>query len=372
MIKIFHTGDNHLDSSFFRLAPSERERERARQRELFSDMMGQVAEQGYDVVLIGGDLLDTPNVSPETETMLIESFSRLRCPVVISPGNHDPYALTDLYSSDRLPENVYVFNSPELQVFDFDELGFCVCGYAFMSDSYEDSPLASAEPFDKKKGIIKLFCAHGELGVSASKYAPISESDIERLGFSYAALGHIHKKNEPKVIGRGLCAYCGFPEGRAFDEEGYGGALSVTIDGESVSAEKIIFAKRQYICDELDVSGAEDDAELAEKIRGYILHKEDRGQTALRLTLQGVVSAELTIDVSLYETMFAPELLKLEIIDRTLPKFDVKSLENDFTLRGEVYRTLLPKLESEDKEERKVAAEALKVALLAIEGRRII
>ena len=49
----------------------------------------------------------------------------------------------------------------------------------------------------------------------------------------------------------------------------------------------------------------------------------------------------------------------------------LSSLEQDSTLRGEIYRALLPKLKSDDPEERRVAAVALKVALLAVDGRDI-
>ena len=369
MIKIFHTGDNHLDSSFSRLSLSERERERARQRDLFEKMMNYVSDGGYDLVLISGDLFDTPFVAPETEKMLTDAFSRLSCPVVISPGNHDPYSKTELYSSGKLPDNVYVFNSEELQVFELEELGVSVCGYAFVSDECLASPL-SEMPLCDGLGI-KLLCAHGELGASASKYAPISEAVLEKLGFSYAALGHLHKIAEPIKIGKGLAAYCGFPEGRAFDEEGLGGALSVTVDQDTVTLERIVFAERRYVYDRLDVSGAANDKETIERISAYVTEKGYDGNTALRLFVCGTLSIEYTVNKSFVERVVEPTLMRFEMIDETVPDIDVKSLENDYTLRGEVYRVLRSRLESEDQNEQKKAFDALRVALLAIEGRRI-
>ena len=369
MIKIFHTGDNHLDSSFSRLSLSERERERVRQRELFEKMMSYVSDGGYDFVLISGDLFDSPEVSPETEEMLINAFARLSCPVVISPGNHDPYSQTELYSSGRLPENVYVFSSKELQVFELDSLSVSVCGYAFTSDEYSSTPL-SEMPLGDDLGI-KILCAHGELGVAASKYAPISEADLVANGFSYAALGHLHKIAEPIKIGKGIAAYCGFPEGRAFDEEGLGGAMSVVIDEDKVVAERVIFAERRYLYDELDVSGAVNDKELIDMISAYITEKGYDNNTALRLTASGTLSIDYTLNKSLVERVAEESLMRFELIDETVPDIDVKSLENDYTLKGEVYRALRPRLESNDTDEQRKAYEALKIALLAIEGRRI-
>ncbi len=369
MIKIFHTGDNHLDSAFARLSLSERERERARQRKLFEKMMNYAKDESYDLVLISGDLFDSPTVSPETEQAVIGAFSRLDCPVVISPGNHDPYSRVALYSSDKLPENVYIFNSSELQVIELDGLSASVCGYAFMGDEYSEPPLDGAS-LDSLCGT-KLLCAHGELGVTASKYAPISLGSLEEAGFRYAALGHIHKRTDPIRIGDGFAAYCGFPEGRAFDEEGEGGALSVTIEDDFIRVEHLKFSERCYLYDSIDVSGVKSDGEMIEKISAYFEEEGYDENTAVRLTLSGSLPIDYTPDRSLVERMISQKLLELEIIDRTLPKIDQRSLENDYTLRGEVYRTLRPKLESDDPEQQRRAAEALKVALLAIEGRRI-
>jgi hypothetical protein len=39
------------------------------------------------------------------------------------------------------------------------------------------------------------------------------------------------------------------------------------------------------------------------------------------------------------------------------------------TIKGELYRTLLPRLSSPDEEERKIAADALRIGLLALDGR---
>ena len=61
----------------------------------------------------------------------------------------------------------------------------------------------------------------------------------------------------------------------------------------------------------------------------------------------------------------------LEILDRTLPFIDGEYLERDSTIRGELYRTLLPRLMSENAEEKHLAVRALRIALAAIDGKRI-
>ena len=141
MIKIFHTGDNHLDSAFARLSLSEQERERARQRELFTKMMNYAKEESYDLVLISGDLFDSPTVYPETEQAVIGAFSQLDCPVVISPGNHDFVSGRGPYKKEVFPENVYIFDKEQITFFSFPEINVDVYGYAFISEHYTENPL---------------------------------------------------------------------------------------------------------------------------------------------------------------------------------------------------------------------------------------
>lgn len=369
MIKIFHTADLHLDSAFCRLSHAERIAARQHGRDIFLKMIKYVSDGNFDMMLISGDLFDSRNVSPETEECVLRALASLDCPVVIAPGNHDPYALVEIYSSDKLPENVYVFNSAEMQVLTFEELGVQVCGYAFVeSNTFDRDALAKFTPptFDG----VTILCAHAELDVPASKTAPLSSADIAECGFAYAALGHVHRHSMIQK-GGSLIAYCGVPEGRAFDEIGEGGAISLTIDGESVSAERIIFSERRFILESFDADGAADCGELTKKLSEYVKSRGYGKDTALRLTLTGEVAMGFTLNKTDMERALSERLMLIEIEDETYPTIDVGTLENDFTLRGEVYRVLRPQLESKDKNEKRLAAEALRVALLAIDGRDI-
>jgi hypothetical protein len=55
----------------------------------------------------------------------------------------------------------------------------------------------------------------------------------------------------------------------------------------------------------------------------------------------------------------------------TLPLLDFGELENDISIKGAVFRELLPRLESDDENERKIASMALKYALAALSGDEI-
>ena len=212
-------------------------------------------------------------------------------------------------------------------------------------------------------------CAHADATSPISSYAPISAAQIEAYDFSYAALGHIHNPPEVKSD-KTLINYCGFLFGRSFDELGEGGAYLVTVDKSGTDATRIVFSERKIIKATLDVSGAPANGEISQRIAAYVKEKGYSAETSLFLSLIGTLPFELTLNRKLLEGG-DHGLSLLKIKDMTTPMPDGEHLAGDVSLRGEIYRTLLPKLESTDADERKHASEALRLALLAIDGANI-
>ena len=370
MIKILHTGDLHLDSPLSSLEFSAAEAAREEHRRVFEKMMRFAIDEALDMILISGDLFDGKYITPRTKELVIKLFGEFGKPIIIAPGNHDPYSVISLYRDGSLPENVYVFSSEELQKYSFEELGVSVLGYAFVSPSLEYSPLARSSYVSVDQRDVKILCAHADTASPISKYAPLTVSDIEKYDFCYAALGHIHK---PPMVSssKTLINYCGFLFGRSFDELGDGGAYLVKIDDGMPTAERIVFSEHRFLREELDVSGAESPADISAKISQFIKDKGYGKETSLRLSLTGTVSIDLVLNTRIFEKE-CTSLSELEIRDLTTPMPDNDFLLRDPSLRGELYRTLLPKLTSADIEERKCAAEALQLGLCAIDGTNIL
>ena len=367
MVKILHTGDLHLDSPLSSLAFSAAEKARDEHRAIFEKMMKYAIDEKIDMLLISGDLFDGKYITQSTKNLVIKCFTEFARPVVIAPGNHDPYSLVSLYKDGSLPENVYVFSSEDIQVFDFDELGISVYGYAFITAALRSSPLGKFLAKPRMEGDNKrILCAHADVTSPISNYAPISAQQIEAYDISYAALGHIHNPPEVKSD-KAIINYCGFLFGRSFDELGEGGAYLVTVDEDRTDAERIVFSNRKFIKETLDVSGANTRSEVQDKISAFINEKGYSNEVSLRLTLAGTISPELILSTSALENA-DHGLSLLQIKDLTTPMYDGSYLESDVSLRGEIYRTLLPKLESCDADERKCAREALRLALCAIDG----
>ena len=365
MLKILHTGDLHLDSPLSSLDFSAAEKARDEHRNVFAKMMRYAIQNEIDMILFAGDVFDSKYVTTCTKELFISLLGEFKKPVIISPGNHDPLSSLPLYKSNLLPENVFVFSSEELQRFDFDELDVSVFGYAFETPSLDHSPLASYNYGTMGNGI-RLLCAHADLTSPISKYAPVSVADIERFDFDYAALGHVH--NPPEISSdKTPINYCGFLFGRSFDELGNGGALVVTIDDGKTTTERISFSEHVFLREELDLSNVEESADVLTAIASLVKAKGYGKSTSLRLTLTGTVPFDIEINERSLERSDLG-LFELQIRNNTYPVPDSDYLLRDPSLRGEVYRTLLPKLNSEDILERQRANEALRIALAAIDG----
>lgn len=364
MLRILHTGDVHLDSPFSGLDPSFAEVRRNELRAAFTSMLHYARCEKVDMILIAGDLFDAEFVTRETLALIKREFETIKCPIIISPGNHDSVTESGVWRRGVFPDNTYIFTGDTLEYFDFPDLGVRVWGWAFTSRTMEVSPLAGNKA---DGGFVNLLCAHGDLSSPRSLSCPLTLRELEAFGADYAALGHIH--NPKEYTDR--VAYCGCLEGRAFDETGVKGALDVTIDGGRIVKKKVRFSKRRYECAELDVYGADSNTDIAERISKFITSEHYGDDTILRLTLTGEVAPSFAVNTSVLEKS-ADRVFALRIEDATVPMLGVDELRHDPTLRGEFYRVLEPALTSDDPKERARASAALRAGLAAIAGESVV
>lgn len=364
-------GDLHLDSPFSSLGVDKSEIRRRELRATFTSIMYYIKEVAADIVLISGDLFDDGFASAETAELICSQFAALPdCRFVISPGNHDPYTRGSIYTSKKLPKNVCVFSSEGLQRFVFEDINTEVYGWAFCSKSLSESPLAGKSADDN--GRLHLVCGHCDMASPLSTYCPVTKEDVVRFGAHYNAFSHIHKTPELCREGNVCWSYSGFVEGRSFDECGLGGIyfIEAKTGGDfALEIKRKNIARRRYEWEKIDASGAVELSDIAAKIDARIKEKKYGDETLLRVTLYGAVSPSLE-NLSRLEGAVRG-IFMLEIIDETSPTFDADVLAKDMTMRGELYRELLPLLTGGSAEERANAAAALKMGLAVLDGRNI-
>ena len=371
-MKILHTGDIHLDSPFAGLSPDAARQRRSELRAAFSDMIAYARQQAVDLVLIAGDLFDKVYVTRDTIALLCREFASLSCPVVIAPGNHDPADEKSIWKKGIFPDNVFVFTSAALSRFSFDRLNCCVYGYAFESASLRTCPLEGKAVEDPTR--LNILCAHGDATSPISAYGPLPAGVLETFGADYCALGHFHNPENATAALTVPGAYCGCPEGRDFGETGIKGAVLVTLEKEGEAAaldwKRIRFCRKIYAQRTLQLDGAAEQSEVTSALGALLLDAGFGEDTLLRITLQGTVDPSLSIDTAAL-TALGTDLAHLEIRDDTVPTWNASALQNDQGMRGEVYRLMLPKLESADPAERETGRSALRFAMAALSGKEL-
>ncbi len=372
-LKFLHCSDIHLDSPYVGLVPEKSDERRLGLRNSFVRMMEYVRGSGVNYVLISGDLFDNKYATGATVDLLIREFRN--CPdttFIIAPGKCDCYDGNSIYSSGRLPENCYIFAQDKLTRFDFDEDHLSVYGWAFMGESFTESPLFEKEVNDGAR--VNIVCGYGDLdGAIDSDVCPLPSAHLRSFGADYYALGSRHEGTEFVNLGDSMYGYAGALESVGFDDPGLGGAKLITIKynaGElSIDAKNMTFGRIVFKTETIDITGVNTNNEIVNRISKVVAENKYSAETALKIILTGYVDPRFIVPKNLDTDAFG--LYSFEIVDKTMPLYGTEHFKRDMTVKGEVYRTLLPMLESEDEEERLTAARAFREALAALENREI-
>lgn len=362
MLKFIHAADFHLDSAFAAL-PAGRAVERRREsRELAFRLAEYVNSRGISLVLLAGDLFDSAAPYRETGEALAEAFGRMKAQVFAAPGNHDWYGPGSPWLTVDWPENVHIFRQPAVTAVDLPDLGVVIYGAAFTGPEQGTSLLTGfAAPED---GRIHLGLLHGEIDPAEERYNPLRREEIAASGLDYLALGHIHKRGEPRQYGRTLCAWPGCPEGRGFDELGEKGFYEGVIDSGKIALTFVPFARRRYEILDVDVTEAASPRAAVEAAL-----TKDTGGDLYRIRLTGE-TGEGGADPKALETALSERFYALEVQDHTRVAKDVWARAGEDSLRGLFLRELRAKWNAAvDDAGRDTISRAVRFGLAALDHR---
>lgn len=373
-----HLADLHLGAAFSAFAPDVAAGRRRAQLGALERLLQQAYAKGAAAFLFAGDVFDSPMPPRDIAKDFFGILARFPVPALFSPGNHDPLLAGGVWEMAKEQQNVHVFNSEDLAYFDIEALRLRVFGFGYRAGRADAPELSGAVCPD---GYDAVLLAHTELGLPMSPYAPIMNASLAASRFVYAALGHIHRPPEPVLCDGTLAAYSGFFAGHGFDECGSGRALLVRIGeaptegelgfpGSAVRLLPLYTDAPRFEALTVDVEGAQDNGELAEKLQNALRLAAFSADTALRVYLQGQVGLACTTNAALFDA-FGENYALFEVVDRTTPLLDTAYLAQDPTVRGAFYRVLLPDLTSADAQTRRTAADALRLGLAALDGRDV-
>lgn len=247
--RFVHTADLHLDSPLRSLALRNLELAelvRNATRNALVRIVDLCLTEGVDALLIAGDLYDGSQTSMNTALFLAGELRRLDeagIRTFIIRGNHD--AQSQVTRELTLPQSVHVFSGrgkPVLAKTLENGRAVHIHGISFAEPHAPENLLPHFHP--PVADAINIGMLHTSLSGSSvhDPYAPCSVADLERHGFDYWALGHIHQR---QVHSRKPCIVMpGMPQGRDINEAGVKGVTLVTIDedGHLTLAERAIGA----------------------------------------------------------------------------------------------------------------------------------
>lgn len=253
-LRFVQISDVHLDSPMsggrLRLPQEKSERRRRELRDVFAAAIDLAVERRADVLLIPGDLFDDEAVRNDTVAFVIDRLAQApQVPVVIAPGNHDPYSQGSPYSAalretkglPAWPAHVHIVSSTTFTPFRLaalPQVSFTAMGHD-RNRGVGERLLAARLPREAAPFQILLFHGSRDHYAPAGKMVtlPFSDAELADQGFHYAAIGHYHEYASIELAGRILGCYSGCPAGRSLAESGKKVVLvgEIARDGDEVS-----------------------------------------------------------------------------------------------------------------------------------------
>ena len=354
---IVHAADVHLETAFTEVRGGGRRR--AALADAFVRIVDLALERRADALTLGGDLYEAERAGPQAARFIFAQLARFGGPVLIAPGNHDPYSARALYARDDLPPNVHVFAEPAWSAY---PLGDDVTVYGFGHTPAEPGRPFSAARFERSGTRIALVHGSDEERCPPGKRAtaPFTTAEIAAAGAHAALAGHYHNGAVVEKDGVRL-AYPGSPEPIKFGERGAHGALVLTVTGGALAFEAVELARTRLLDCDVALEDAESEhAVLAAVERTLEAYGSD---DFVRLRLHGTIAPGTRIDADVIGERYAAGVGALELIDDTVAA-DYAALAREPNVRGRAIAELLELAARGDAD----AHAALRYAASAFEG----
>ena len=354
MIKILHSADWHLDSPLQGKTPEQAALLRSAQRALPGKVAALCKAENCDLMLLSGDLFDGDYTADSVQA-LKHALEEVAVPVLITPGNHDPWGFNSPWHREVWPENVHIFQENTITALPLPQLNCTVYGGCFTGP--ESAGILNG--FRAGEDPVGIGILHGDPTQLRSPYCPITEQQVSQSGLAYLALGHIHKGGQFRA-GSTLCAWPGCPMGRGYDEQGDKGVLVVTVDGHNAATRFVPLDLPRFY--DLEVDADMDASAALSRLLPPVGNND-----FYRVTLTGE-SDPLNLEGLLAQY---PHLPNLTVRDETVPPTDLWARAGGDTLEGVYFRMLREALETADETSARQILLAAKISNNILDGREV-
>ncbi len=238
MVRILHFADLHLGRPAGGGVPCWRRtfwRKEEPQRAALTRIVDLALDLGVDALTAGGDLYEHDEATAETGEFIAREFSRLAPrPVLVAPGNHDPFISGSLYQRQRWPDNVVIFEDTHWQPVALSS-GIKLWGVGHDQRELQENVLQTLRLDPAGRDIALL---HGwDVAAGPRReiaHCPFTIDDVERSGAAYVLLGHYHSMRLWPGYG-----YPGPPTPLSPAKSEQGHVLLLTANGGAVQVEPL-------------------------------------------------------------------------------------------------------------------------------------
>ena len=329
-MKIIHTADVHLGARPDQGFPWSREREQEIW-DSFRRLIGRVREERADVLVISGDLFHRQPLMRELKEVNYLFSSIPETAVVLMAGNHDYLDRDSCYPGFAWSKNVTGLWGERCQRVRIPEKNLCVYGCSYHSREVRENLYRGVRPEGREA--CHLLVAHG----GDEKHSPLDIRELEEAGFTYIALGHIHR---PGILRENRIAYAGALEPIDRNDEGPHGYMRVLCRGNAVKAEFVPFAVSSYLTLSLQADPETTQFALEEDARRKMDMAGGRNLYKLRIT--GKRDPEMEFSLRRLEQMDRV----VEVSDQTEPAWDFRELSRRY--RGSLIGEFVDFFEEKD------------------------
>jgi DNA repair exonuclease SbcCD nuclease subunit len=355
-MKILHVADTHLDR-VFGAADDRRDagRRRAGLRDALLRALAAGRAEGVGAVVLAGDVYEHASVTADTIAFLAGELERAEVPVLVTPGNHDPYVAGSAWQLAAWPANVHVFAADRVEAFELGD-GVVVWGAAFCAATAPAGiPNGFSAPSDGRTHLLAIHAAlTGERWADEGRHRSVTRAQLRATNVARVLLGHFHDGYDD-----GMLCYPGSPEPLGWGERhGDHGASILTVAAAGVTARHVPIATRRYVERSMSVAGAAGSSDIEALVSAEAAREQG---ACLRLILEGEVAPGCTIDRDALSERFGADLEQLVVVDRTRPAYDLQAIARERSVRG---RFVARMLERDDA----LAGEAVLAGLRALDG----
>ncbi|MCR5323731.1 MAG: exonuclease SbcCD subunit D [Lachnospiraceae bacterium] len=362
-MRFIHTADLHLGME----PDKDKPWSKMRGRELwdaFSDIVEKCREDSIDLLLIAGDLFHKQPLVREVKEVSRMLSSIPNTKVVIIAGNHDYISGTSGYRGFKWPDNVYFLMSDKIESVYFEDIDTEVFGLSYHVRNIYEPVYDGIRPTDPARTNILL--GHG----GEPSNIPIDWKGLERAGFDYVAMGHLHK---PMDISENI-RYAGSLEPLDKNETGDHGYIAGEIVkagfdnrksfeiGSEKHITRIYSAKRSYIKADIEISCEDTYGSLRRKVMALL--DENGRDNFYVLRLYGEYDPDITFDMEGLDDLGHIA----SITDETRPKLDYDRIAAENA--GNVIGMFIDRIRDDEADrDRMIREKALYYGVMALSGR---